>query len=155
MEEQITCSHHIKELGERKDRHLQRKARGYWKTDHIRSALEAIARSEVVPPPSLKTVAHQLGCSDPHSLQIYHSIPCQMISDRYAAYIDAKKQATEQQHYKEVQDVVRQLIEQNIPPTGRNVALLLSKPGILRSSVIREARRAAIREREGFNMENH
>ena len=76
-----------------------------------------------------------------------------MISDRYAAYRDAKKLATEQQHCKDVQDAVRQLIEQNIPPTGRNVALILSKPGILRSSVVREARRATIREREGPNME--
>ncbi len=115
--------------------------------------LEAIAKSEEVPPPSLKTVARRLG-GDPHSLKTYHPVPSQVISARYAAYMSAKKLATEQQHCAEVQDAVRQLLEQNIPPTGRNVALVLSQPGILRSSVVREARRAAIREKEGLNMGN-
>ncbi len=122
-------------------------ARGFWKTAQVRETLEAIAKSEEVPPPSLKAVARRLG-GDPRSLKIYHPVPSQAISDRSAAYMSAKKLATEQQLCAEVQEVVRQLIEQNIPPTGRNVAQVLSKPGILRSSMVREARRAAIRERQ-------
>ncbi len=125
--------------------------RGFWKSDQVRAMLEAIAMSEEIPPPSLKAVARRLG-GDPDSLKTYHPVPSQAISARYAAYMSAKKQTTEQQHCAEVQTAVHQLIEQNIPPTGRNVALILSKPGILRSSVVREARRAAIRERQ--NMRN-
>lgn len=132
-------------------RDSRQNAHGFWKTAQICEKLEAIAMSEEVPPPSLKAVVRRLG-GDPHSLKIYHPIPCQAISDRYASYMKAKKLATEQQLCAEVQEAVCQLIEQNTPPTGRNVALVLSKPGILRSSVVREARRAAIRE--GLNMEN-
>lgn len=128
-------------------------ARGFWKSDQVRAMLEAIAMSEEIPPPSLKAVARRLG-GDPDSLKTYHPVPSQTISARYAVYMSAKKQTTEQQHCAEVQKAVDQLIEQNIPPTGRNVALILSKPGILRSSVMREARRVAIREREGQNLEN-
>lgn len=151
--EQIACALRSEEIQELWSSPHRQVPRGFWKSSQIRETLEAIARNEEIPPPSLKAVARQLGCSDPHSLQLYHPVPSQMISDRYAAYRDAKKLATEQQHCKDVQDAVRQLIERNIPPTGRNVALILSKPGILRSSVVREARRAAIREREGPNME--
>jgi hypothetical protein len=128
-------------------------AHGFWKSDQVRAMLEVIAMSEEIPPPSLKAVARRLG-GDPDSLKTYHPVPSQAISARYAAYMSAKKQTTEQQHCAEVQKAVHQLIEQNIPPTGRNVALILSKPGILRSSVMREARRVAIREREGQNLEN-
>jgi TniQ len=128
-------------------------AHGFWKSDQVRAMLEVIAMSEEIPPPSLKAVARRLG-GDPASLKTYHPVPSQAISARYAAYMSAKKQTTEQQHCAEVQKAVHQLIEQNIPPTGRNVALILSKPGILRSSVMREARRVAIREREGQNLEN-
>ncbi|MBA2679754.1 MAG: helix-turn-helix domain-containing protein [Ktedonobacteraceae bacterium] len=129
-------------------------AHGFWKSSQIREKLETIAMSEEEPPPSLKTVARLLGGGDSYYLKKYHPIPCQTISDRYAAYMSMKKLVTEQQHCNEVQDAVRQLIEQNVPPTTRNVGLILSKPGILRSSVVREARRAVIREREGLNMEN-
>ncbi len=122
-------------------------AHGFWKSDQVRAMLEAIARSEEIPPPSLKAVARRLG-GDLASLKAYHPVPSQAISARYAAYMSAKRLATEQQHCAEVQEAVRQLIEQNIPPTGRNVALVVSKPGILRSSVVREARRAAIRGRQ-------
>jgi len=146
MEKQITCSLRSEETRDLWSSHHRQVPRGFWKSSQVREKLEALAKNEEVPPPSLKAVARQLGCSDPHSLQLYHPVPSQMISDRYAAYMDAKKLATEQQHCKDVQNAVRQLIEQNIPPTGRNVALVLSKPGILRSSVMREARRAAIRE---------
>lgn len=154
MEKQIICSLRSEGTQELWSSHHRQAPRGFWKSSQVRETLEAIARNEEIPPPSLKAVARQVGCSDPHSLQISHPVPSQMISDRYAAYMDAKKLATEQQHCKDVQNAVRQLIEQDIPPTGRNVALILSKPGILRSSVVREARRAAIREREGYNMEN-
>lgn len=126
---------------------------GFWKSAQIREKLEAIAMSEEMPPPSVKAVARSLG-GDPGSLKKYHPIPCLAISERYAAYARAKRVATEQQYCIEVQEAVRQLIEQNIPPTGRNVALILTKPGILRSSAVREARRATIREREGLNTGN-
>lgn len=151
-EKQITCSLRSEKTRELWSSHHRQVPRGFWKSSQVREMLEAIAKNEEIPPLSLKAVARQLGCSDPHSLQIYHPVPSQMISDRYAASMDAKKLATEQQHCKDVQNAVRRLIEQDIPPTGRNVALVLSKPGILRSSVVREARRAAIRE--GPNMEN-
>jgi hypothetical protein len=153
MEEQITCSLRPEGTQGLWSRHHRRTTRGFWKSDQVRKALEAIARSEEGPPPSLTSVARQLG-GDPHDLRVYHPVPSQTISARHAAYMQAKRQATVQQHCEEVQDAVRQLIEQDIPPTGRNVALILSKPGILRSSVMREARRAAIREREGQSMEN-
>lgn len=122
-------------------------AHGFWKSDQVRAMLEAIARSEEIPPPSLKAVARRLG-GDFASLKTYHPVPSQAISARYAAYVNAKRLAAEQQHCAEVQEAVRQLMEQNIPPTARNVALILSKPGILRSSVVREARRAAIQRRQ-------
>jgi hypothetical protein len=124
-------------------RRAHRFTRGFWKSAQIREKLEAIAMSEEMPPPSLKAVAHSLS-GDPSSLKKYHPDPCRAISERYAAYANAKRGATEQRHCDEVQDAVRRLIEQNTPPTGRNVALILAKPGILRSSVVREARRAAI-----------
>jgi hypothetical protein len=149
MEKQITCALRSEGMQDLWSSHHRQAPRGFWKSNQVRETLEAIARNEEIPPSSLKAVARQLGCSDPHSLQSYHPVPSKMISDRYAAYMDAKKLITEQQHCKEVQDLVHQLIKQNIPPTGRNVALVLSKPGILRSPVVREARRAAIREREG------
>jgi hypothetical protein len=148
MQKQIICSLRSEEIQDLWSRHHRQVPRGFWQSSQVREMLEAIARNEEIPPPSLKAVARQLGCSDPHSLQLYHPVPSQMISDRYAIYMDAKKLATEQQPCKDVQNAVRQLIEQDIPPTGRNVALVLSKPGILRSSVVREARRAAIRERQ-------
>ena len=151
--QQITCTLRSEGTPYLWDRRSRRSAQGFWKSAQVRERLEEIAMSEEMPPPSLKTVAHSLG-GDPDDLKKYHPIPCQTISDRYAAYMNTKKMMTEQQHCKEVQDAVRQLIEQNIPPTGRNVALILTKPGILRSSVVREARRAAIREGEGLNMEN-
>jgi hypothetical protein len=151
---QITCALRSEEIQDLWSRPHRQVPRGFWKSSQVRKMLEAIASNEEVPPPSFKAVARQLGCSDPHSLQSYHPIPSQRISDRYAAYMDTKKLATEQQYCQDVQNAVHQLIEQGIPPTGRNVTLVLSKPGILRSSVVREARRAAIREREGFNMEN-
>jgi TniQ protein len=151
--EQITCALRLEGTQNLWNRGFRQATHGFWKTAQVREMLEAIAKSEEVPPPSLKTVARRLG-GDPHSLKTYHPVPSQLISARYAAYISAKKLATEQQHCAEVQDAVRQLLEQNIPPTGRNVALVLSKPGILRSSVVREARRAAIREKEGLNMGN-
>ncbi len=151
LEKQITCALRSEGTQYLWSRSSRQSARGFWKTAPVREMLEAIAKSEEVPPPSLKAVARQLG-GDPHSLKTYHPVPSQAISDRYAAYMSAKKLATEQQHCIEVQEAVRQLIEQNIPPTGRNGALVLSKPGILRSSVVREARHAAIRERQ--NMRN-
>lgn len=149
----ITCSLRSEEMPYLQGQHAHRFARGFWKSAQIREKLEAIAMSEVMAPPSLKAVARSLG-GDPASLKKYHPSPCRAISERYAAYANVKRVATEQQHCDEVQDAVHRLIEQNIPPTGRNVALILTKPGILRSSVVREARRAAIREREGLNMEN-
>jgi hypothetical protein len=149
----ITCSLRSDEMPYRQGRRAHQFARGFWKSAQIREKLEAIAMSEEMPPPSLKAVAHSLG-GDPSSLKKYHPGPCRAISERYAAYANAKRVATERQYCDEVQDAVRRLIEQNIPPTGRNVALILAKPGILRSSVVREARRAAIREREGLNIEN-
>jgi hypothetical protein len=151
--QQIICSLRSEGTQDLWGRSSRQSARGFWKTAQVREMLEKIAMSEQIPPPSLKAVARSLG-GDPHCLKIYHPIPCQAISDRYATYMRTKKLRTEQQHCNEVQDAVHRLIEQNIPPTGRNVGLLLSKPGILRSSVVREARRAAIREREGLNMEN-
>jgi len=151
LEKQITCTLRPDGTQDLWGRSSRQSGRGFWKTAQVREMLEAIAMSEETPPRSLKAVARQLG-GDPHSLKIYHPVPSQAISDRYAAYMSAKKLATEQQFCTEVQEAVSQLIEQNIPPTGRNVALVLSKPGILRSSVVREARRAAIRERQ--NMRN-
>ena len=147
LEKQFVCSLRSKETLPHWESRHRRASRGFWKSEQIRQKLETIALSAYIPPPSLKAVARQLG-GDPHSLKTYHPVPSQAISDRYAAYMSAKKLATEQQLCAEVQEAVRQLIEQNIPPTGRNVALVLSKPGILRSSVVREARRAAIRERQ-------
>lgn len=147
MAEQLICSLRGDETKGLWERHHRQTARGFWKSSQVREALEAIARNEEGTALSLKAVARQLGCSDPHSLQIYHPAPCQAISDRYAAYVQAKKQATVQQHCEKVQAVVRQLIEQGTPPTGRNVALLLPKPGILRSAVVREARHKAIQGR--------
>ncbi|GAC1353988.1 MAG: hypothetical protein NVS4B11_22380 [Ktedonobacteraceae bacterium] len=152
--QQITCSLRFEGTPYLWDRRSRRSAQGFWKSALVRERLEVIAMSEEMPPPSLKTVARLLGGGDSYYLKKYHPIPCQTISDRYAAYMSTKKMVIEQQHCKEVQDAVRRLIEQNISPTGRNVALILAKPGILRSSVVREARRAAIREREGLNMEN-
>lgn len=152
--QQITCALRSEGTQDLWNRGSRRSARGFWKSTQVRERLEEIAMSEEVPPPSLKAVAHSLGGGDSYYLKKYHPIPCQTISDRYAAYMSTKKLVTEQQHCNEVQDAVRRLVEQNVPPTGRNVALILSKPGILRSSVVREARRAAIREREGLNMEN-
>jgi hypothetical protein len=151
----ITCSLRFEETPHLQGQRAHRFAHGFWKSPQIREKLEAIAMSEEVPPPSLKMVARSLGGGDPYYLKKYHPIPCQMISNRYAAYMSTKKMVKEQQRCGEVQDAVRQLIEQNVPPTGRNVALILSKPGILRSPVMREARRTAIREREGLNMKNH
>ena len=147
LEKQFVCSLRSKETLPLWESRHRRASRGFWKSEQIRQKLETIALSAQIPPPSLKAVARQLG-GDPHSLKTYHPGPSQAISDRYAAYMSAKKLATEQQLCAEVQEAVRQLIEQNIPPTGRNVALVLSKPGILRSSVVREARRSAIRERQ-------
>lgn len=152
--QQLTCSLRSEETPYLWPRRSRRSAQGFWKSAQVCERLEEIAMSEEAPPPSLKTVASLLGGGDSYYLKKYHPIPCQTISDRYVAYMSMKKLATEQQHCEEVQAAVRQLIEQNIPPTGRNVALVLSKPGILRSSVVREARRATIREREGLNMEN-
>ncbi len=148
LEEHFMCSLRSEGTQGLWSRHHRQTVHGFGKSDWVREKLEAIARSGEMPPPSLKTVARQLGC-DPHSLKVYHPVPCQVISARYVAYRQTKGQETQRQHYEEVQLAVRQLIEQGIPPTGRNVALILSKPGILRSSVMREARRAAIREREG------
>jgi hypothetical protein len=150
----ITCSLRSQETPSPQSRHAHRVAHGFWKSTQIREKLEAIARSEEMPPPSLKAVAFSLG-GDPDDLKKYHPIPCQAISERYAAHASAKKLLTERQHCDEVQEAVRRLIEQNIPPTGRNVASILTKPGILRSPVLREARRAALREREGLNLKNH
>jgi hypothetical protein len=147
LEKQFVCSLRAKETLPLWESRHRRASRGFWKSEQIRQKLETIALSAQIPPPSLKAVARQLG-GDPHSLKTYHPGPSQAISDRYATYMSAKKLATEQQLCAEVQEAVRQLIEQNIPPTGRNVALVLSKPGILRSSVVREARRSAIRERQ-------
>jgi TniQ len=147
LEKQFVCSLRSKETLPLWESRHRRASRGFWKSEQIRQKLETIASSAQIPPPSLKAVARQLG-GDPHSLKTYHPGPSQAISDRYAAYMSAKKLATEHQLCAEVQEAVRQLIEQNIPPTGRNVALVLSKPGILRSSVVREARRTAIRERQ-------
>jgi hypothetical protein len=147
LEQQFVCSLRSKETLPLWESRHRRASRGFWKSEQIRQKLETIALSAQIPPPSLKAVARQLG-GDPHSLKTYHPGPSQAISDRYATYMSAKKLATEHQLCAEVQEAVRQLIEQNIPPTGRNVALVLSKPGILRSSVVREARRSAIRERQ-------
>jgi hypothetical protein len=149
----ITCSLRSEEMPYLQGQRAHQFARGFWKSAQIQEKLEAIATSEEMPPLSLKAVARSLG-GDPASLKKYHPSPCRAISERYAAYANIKRVATEQQHCDEVQGAVHRLIEQNIPPTGRNVALILAKPGILRSSVVREARRAAIREREGLNMEN-
>ncbi len=146
LEEHFTCSLRPEGTQGLWSRHHRQTAHGFGKSDLVREKLEAIASNAEMPPPSLKTVARQLGC-DPHSLKVYHPVPCQVISARYVAYRQTKGQETQRQHCEEVQMAVRQLIEQGIPPTGRNVALLLPKPGILRSSVVREARRAAIRER--------
>jgi hypothetical protein len=151
--QQITCALRSEGTPYLWDRRSRRSAQ-FWKSAQVRERLEELAMSEETPPPSLKTVARLLGGGDSYYLKKYHPIPCKTISDRYGAYMSTKKMVTEQQHCKEVQDAVSRLIEQNIPPTGRNVALILAKPGTLRSSVVREARRAAIREREGLNMEN-
>jgi len=146
LEEHFTCSLRPEGTQGLWSRLHRQTAHGFGKSDLVREKLEAIASNAEMSPPSLKTVARQLGC-DPHSLKVYHPVPCQVISARYVAYRQTKGQETQRQHCEEVQLAVRQLIEQGIPPTGRNVALLLPKPGILRSSVVREARRAAIRER--------
>ncbi len=146
LEEHFSCSLRPEGTHGLWSRHHRQTAHGFGKSDWVRGKLEAIARNAEMPPPSLKTVARQLGC-DPHSLKVYHPVPCQVISARYVAYRQTKGQETQRQHCEEVQLAVRQLIEQGIPPTGRNVALILPKPGILRSSAVREARRAAIRER--------
>jgi hypothetical protein len=152
--QQIACALRSGGTPYPRDRGARRSGRGFWKSSQVREKLEEIAMSEEVPPPSLRAVARSLGGGDSYYLKKYHPVPCRAISDRYAAYMRTKKLMTEQQHCNEVQDAVRRLIEQNIPPTTRNVASILSKPGIFRSSVLREARRAAIREREGYNMEN-
>ena len=152
--QQISCALRSEGTPYLWDRSNRRSIQGFWKSNQVRERLEAVAMSEEIPPPSLKAVARQLGGGDPYYLKKYHPVPCQTISDRYAAYMNTKKLMTEQRYCNEVQNAVRRLIEQNIPPTGRNVALVLSKPGILRSAAVREARRAAIWEMEGLNMES-
>jgi len=147
LQEHFTCSLRPEGTQGLWSRSHRQTAHGFGKSDLVREKLEAIASDKEIPPPSLKTVARQLGC-DPHSLKVYHPVPSLAISERYVAYRQMKQQETQRQHCEEVQLAVNQLIEQGIPPTGRNVALILPKPGILRSSVVREARRAAIRARE-------
>ena len=137
MQEQITCSLRPERTQELWSGHHRQTVRGFWKSDQIRKTLEAIAVNEEVSPPSLNAVARQLGC-DAHSLKVYHPVPSQMISARYTAYMQTKAQTTIEQHCREVQDAVNHLIEQGIPPTTRNVALILSKQGIFRSSVLRD-----------------
>jgi len=151
---QIACTLRSEETSYLQDRGARRSARGFWKSSQIREKLEKIATSEEMPPLSLRAAARSLGGADPYYLKIYHLAPCQAISDRYATYMKTKKLITEEQYCNEIREAVHQLIEQNTPPTTRNVAAILPKPGFFRSSVLREARRAAIREKEGYNMEN-
>jgi hypothetical protein len=151
--QQITFSLRTEGTQDPSSQPSHRLAPSFWKSPQVRERLEEIAMSEQVPPPSLAAVARSLGGRDSSVFKKYHPILCQTISDRYATYMNTKKLATEQQRCNEVQDAVRRLIEQNVPPTGRNVASILSKPGILRSSAMREVRRAAIREWEESNMQ--
>lgn len=149
----LVCTLRVPATQRRSNQNPHQNARGFWKSDQVRRTLEAIARGEQTPPPSLKAVARQLG-SPTNRLKTYHPVSSQIISERYVAYRKAKKLATEQQHRQELQDAIRQLTEQNRPLVEKNVAPLLSKPGLLRSPVIREALRLAIVENEGLNRAN-
>ncbi len=88
--QQITCTLRSEGTPYLWDRSSRRSARGFWKTAQVREKLEAIALSEQVPPPSLQAVARQLG-GEPHYWKISHPMPCQAISDRYAAYMNTQK----------------------------------------------------------------
>jgi hypothetical protein len=79
LRQQLICSLRSERTQDLWGKNSRQSARGFWKTAQVRERLEEIAQSEEVPPLSLKAVARQLGCSDPHSLQIYHPVPCQRI----------------------------------------------------------------------------
>ena len=59
--QQITCALRSEGTQNLWDRSNRQAMHGFWKTTQVREMLEAIAKSEEIPPPSLKAVARQLG----------------------------------------------------------------------------------------------
>ena len=135
------------ELGvsdERMDKH-QQNGKSSWGTLQIRETLEAILTNEEFPPPSLGAVARRLGCY-PASLRQHHKEVCNALTKRYQAYLQTKKQ-TDLQHYcEEVRQAARHIASQGIRPNANQLGKVLKKPGILRSSEIREAWQEVLRE---------
>jgi AraC-like DNA-binding protein len=134
--------------GPRKGKH-QQNGKGSWGTPQIREALEAILTNEEFPPPSLGAVARRLGCS-PASLLQHHKEVCNALTKRYQAYLQTKKQ-TDLQHYcEEVRQAARHIASQGMRPNANQLGKVLKKPGILRSSEIREAWQEVLREFDSY-----
>jgi transcriptional regulator with XRE-family HTH domain len=123
----------------------QKNGNGSWGTPQIREALEATMANDEFPPPSLGAVAQRLGCYR-ESLLRHHKEVCNALTKRYQAYLQTKKQ-TDLQHYcEEVRQAALHIASQGVRPNANQLGKVLKKPGILRSSEIREVWREVLRE---------
>lgn len=134
---------HVPKIERTKKQH--RKAPENANNQHIRHTLQMTLASDEEPPPSLKEVARRLKIS-PYYLRKYHLDLCEAISDRYWNFTRRYQQTMRQQKIEEVCQLAHQLVAQGERPSEKTMHKLLSKPGVLRSSLIREAWKSILRE---------
>jgi hypothetical protein len=124
---------------------MHRKAPENANTPYIRHTLQMILASDEEPPPSLNEVARRLKISTRY-LRKYHLDLCKAISDRYWNFIQSYKQTRDQQYINEVCQLAHQLVAQGKRPSEKAMSKVLSKPGILRSPLIREVWKSVLKE---------
>jgi hypothetical protein len=123
----------------------QLRGRTVWKASQVQDALEAIFTNDEFPPPSLAEVARRLK-STSVTLRKYHREICDAITERYQTALVTKRQANMQRFRQEAKQAAYQIMAQGKRPTIKRLALVLTKPGILRNPKMREVWQEVLRE---------
>jgi AraC-like DNA-binding protein len=113
--------------------------------DETRQALEAIVERNEQPPRSLRATAREFGYHAANLARLFPE-PCQVIADRYRAYLTNKRAEGCKRRCEEARQAVRRLLEQGKYPSKRQTELLLNKPALFREAAVKAAWLEALQE---------
>jgi hypothetical protein len=113
--------------------------------EETRQALEAIVERNEQPPRSVRATAREFGYHAANLARLFPE-PCQVIADRYRAYLANKRTEGCTRRCEEARRAVRLLLEQGRYPSKRQTELLLNKPALFREAAVKAAWREALQE---------
>jgi hypothetical protein len=113
--------------------------------EETRQALEAIVERNEEPPRSVRATARAFGYHAANLARLFPE-PCQVIAERYRAYLANKRAEGCKRRCEEARQAVRLLLEQGKYPSKRQTELLLNKPALFREAAVKAAWLEALQE---------